>query len=84
MCIVALPQHADQTTLPQDGDLIALPDCPAHRLTSLQRRQLALDALAGQSISLLAEQCQVSRKFVYQQLDIAHDALERAFAPVPD
>src|SRR5256714_2425833 len=84
MCIVVLPQHADQTALPQDGDPTALPDCPAHRLTPLQRRQLALDALAGQSISLLAEQRQVSRKFVYQQLDIAHAALERAFAPVPD
>jgi hypothetical protein len=84
MCIVALPQHADQTALPQEGDPTALPDCPAHRLTSLQRRQLALDALAGQSISRLAEQHQVSRKFVYQQRDIAHAALERAFAPVPD
>ena len=84
MCIVALPQHTDQTVLPQEGDQTAASDCPAHRLTPAQRRQLALDALAGQSISLLAEQRQVSRKFVYQQLDIAHDALERAFAPVPD
>src|SRR4051794_16724336 len=84
MCIIALPQDADQTTLPRDGDPTALPDCPAHHLAPLQRRQLALDALAGQSISQLAEQFQVSRKFVYQQLDIAHAALERAFAPVPD
>src|SRR5436305_4531080 len=84
MCIVALPQDADQAALPREGDPTALPACPAHRLTSLQRRQLALDALAGQSISRLAEQHQVSRKFVYQQRDIAHAALERAFAPVPD
>jgi hypothetical protein len=43
-----------------------------------------LHALAGQPIAHLAQQHQVSRKFVYQQLDIAHDALQRAFAPVPD
>src|SRR4051794_17803712 len=84
MCIVALPQDADQTALPREGDPTALPDCPAHCLTSLQRRQLALDALAGQSISLLAEQRQVSRKFVYHQLNIAPHARGRAFAPVPD
>src|SRR5690349_6564151 len=84
MCIVALPQNPDQTAPPEGGDQTASPDCPAHRLTPGQRHQLALDALAGQSISLLAEQHQVSRKFVYQQLDIAHDALQQAFAPVPD
>jgi hypothetical protein len=43
-----------------------------------------VEALAGQSISQLAEQHQVSRKFVYQQLDIAHDGLQQAFAPKPD
>jgi hypothetical protein len=75
MCIVALPQHQDQT---------ATPDCPAHLLTPSQRRQLALDALAGQPISDLAVQHQVSRKFVYQQLDIAQDALDQAFAAEPD
>src|SRR4051794_16037455 len=75
MCIVALPQHQDQT---------ATPDCPAHLLTPSQRRQLALDALAGQPISELAQQHRVSRKFVYQQLDIAHDALDQAFAPESD
>jgi hypothetical protein len=42
-----------------------------------------LDALAGQSISALACQHQVSRKFVYGQLDVAHDALDKAFAPAP-
>jgi hypothetical protein len=84
MCIVAQPQHTDQTVLPQDGEPITPSACPAHRLTPAQRRQLALDAFAGQPISFLAQQHQVSRKFVYQQLDIAHDALEQAFAPVPD
>jgi hypothetical protein len=84
MGIVALPQHPDQTVLRQDGGQTAPPDWPAHHLTPAQRRQLALDALAGLPISLLAQQHQVSRKFVYQQLDLAHDALEQAFAPLPD
>jgi hypothetical protein len=84
MCIVALPQPTDQTVLSQDGETLAPPDCPAHRWTPSQRRQLALDALAGQPISHLADQHQVSRKFVYQQLDIADDALEQAFDPRPD
>jgi hypothetical protein len=83
MCIVALPQPTDQTGLSQHGESLAPPDCPAHRLTPAQRRQLALDALAGQPISQLAEQHQVSRKFVYQQLDIARAALEQAFAAAP-
>jgi hypothetical protein len=84
MCIVALPQPTDQTVLSPDGAPTAPPDCPAHHLTPSQRRQLALAALAGQPICHLAQQYQVSRKFVYQQLDMALDALERAFAPVPD
>jgi hypothetical protein len=53
-------------------------------LTAPQRRQLALDALAGQPIAALARQHQVSRKFVYGQLDVAHGALEQAFAPAPE
>ena len=57
----------------------------AARLLPLQaRQQLALGALAGQSVSALADQHQVSRKFVYQQLGHAHDALDQAFAPPPD
>lgn len=59
--------------------------CSAARLLPLQaRQQLALGALAGQSVSALADQHQVSRKFVYQQLGHAHDALDQAFAPPPD
>jgi hypothetical protein len=53
-------------------------------LTPAQRRQLALHALAGVPISQLADQYHVSRKFIYQQLDIAHDAVRQAFAAVPD
>jgi len=74
MCILALPHNPDQT---------APPYYPAHLLTLPQRRQLALDALAGQSISGLALQHQVSRKFVYQQLHLAHDAIDQAFTPPP-
>jgi hypothetical protein len=84
MCIVAPPPDPDQALRPPDPAATAPPDCPAHRLTPAQRRQIALDALAGQPISLLAQQHQVSRKFVYQQRQLAHDALDRAFAPGPD
>ncbi len=59
------------------------PTAPAHRLLSPQRQQLALEALAGHSVSALAQEHQVSRKFIYQQLHQAHDALDLAFAPPP-
>jgi hypothetical protein len=84
MCIVAAPQQTGQTVLPQDSDPTVATDCPARRLTPQQRRQLALHALAGQPISFLAQQHHVSRKFVYQQLDIALDAVEHAFSAKPD
>src|SRR5215213_754743 len=84
MCIVALPRHPDQTVMAQDGSSLASSDCPAHGMTPAQRRQLALDALAGQPVAHLADQHQVSRKFVYQQLQAAHDALDQAFAAVPE
>lgn len=54
---------------------------PARQLPPHARQQLALDALAGQPITQLANQHQVSRKFVYQQLHHAHAALDDAFAP---
>ena len=57
--------------------------CPARTLPPQARQQLALDALAGQPVTALADQQQVSRKFVYQQLRHAHDALDRAFDPPP-
>jgi hypothetical protein len=56
---------------------------PAQRLPLPARQQLALDALAGQAITDLADQHHVSRKFVYQQLHQAHDALDQAFSPPP-
>jgi hypothetical protein len=58
--------------------------CPAHALPPAQRQLLAVEALAGtQSISLLADQHHVSRKFVYQQADLAQRALHEVFDPDP-
>jgi len=49
------------------------------------RQQIALAALGGLSISGIAADHDVSRKFVYQQLDRAQQGLDSAFAPsVPD
>ena len=58
-----------------------VPPTPAHLLPLQARQQLARQALAGHAITDLAEQYHVSRKFVYQQLNHAHDALNQAFAP---
>jgi hypothetical protein len=58
----------------------------ASRASSLPgpaRQQLALDALAGVPVSQIAQDNDVSRKFVYQQLHQAQDALDHAFAPLP-
>ena len=55
----------------------------AATLAGSARQQLALDALAGLPISHIAQDQHVSRKFVYQQLHQAHDALDHAFAPPP-
>lgn len=57
---------------------------PARRLPPQARQQLALDALVGQPIARLAAQHDVSRKFVYQQLHHAHDALDQAFTAAAD
>jgi hypothetical protein len=72
MCIVVQPPNSDQP---------APTACPARLLTPAQRRDLASAALAGVPVSDLAQQHHVSRKFVYQQLRRAHEALDRAFAP---
>ena len=57
---------------------------PAQALPPRARQQLALDALTGQPVTELAARHHVSRKFVYQQLHQARDALDHAFAPPPD
>jgi hypothetical protein len=54
---------------------------PAQQLPPAVRQQLALDALAGLPIRQLAQQQQVSRKFVSQQVQRARHALHQAFAP---
>ena len=51
-------------------------------MTPAQRRQLALEALAGtETVSRLAGEHAVSRKFVYHQTAKAAEALEAAFSP---
>jgi hypothetical protein len=51
-------------------------------MTPPQRRKLALEALAGaETVSRLAGQHEVSRKFVYRQAAKAEEALDAAFSP---
>jgi len=60
----------------------ATPPPPAKAMTPPQRRQLALEALAGaETVSRLAGQHEVSRKFVYRQAAKAEEALDTAFSP---
>jgi len=55
---------------------------PAKTMRPAQRRQLALEALAGtETVSRLAGQHAVSRKFVYRQAAKAEEALDAAFSP---
>lgn len=60
----------------------AIPNgCPAKALAPSQRLTLGVQALAGhQTITALADELDVSRKFVYQQAATAKAALEEAFA----
>lgn len=60
--------------------------CPAKMLDSCRRQGLALHLLAGnESVSQLARQHEVSRKFLYQQAAKANEALQEAFSPAgPD
>ncbi len=75
MCIH--PTHAIVGTQQQVVDL-----CSARGLGSDQRQELAVQALARtETITQLARDRQVSRKFVYQQTATAQQALDEAFAP---
>ena len=57
----------------------------AHGLGPAQRMDLSVQVLAGaRPVSHLAQQCGVSRKFLYQQADKASQALEDAFASEAD
>jgi hypothetical protein len=70
----------------QDGPVTAqgVAACPAKRLLPPQRQELAIQGLAGTvTISELARQHEVSRKFLYQQIHTAEEAISRAFAPSP-
>src|SRR5208282_2326406 len=56
--------------------------CPAKRLLPQQRQDLAIQVLARtETVSELARQHEVSRKFLYQQVHTAEKALSEAFAP---
>lgn len=56
--------------------------CPAKKLGGEQRQQLAVQAMAGSAtITRLAAQNRVSRKFVYRQVGKAERALGEAFDP---
>ncbi len=55
----------------------------AKRLDSNQRKQLALNAMSkSEAIATIAQDHEVSRKFVYQQKDKAINAVNDAFEPV--
>jgi hypothetical protein len=56
--------------------------CPAKRLLPQQRQDMAIQVLAGtETVSELAREHEVSRKFLYQQVHTAEEALSEAFAP---
>ena len=62
----------------------AIPPCPAKALPPSERLHIGLHALAGtHSITGLAEEFDVSRKFVYRQTAIANQALDDAFSAKP-
>jgi hypothetical protein len=66
--------HALQQAIPNG--------CTAKTLGPSQRLQLGLQAMAGNhTVTGLADEFDVSRKFVYQQAAIAETALEEAFLP---
>ncbi|CAN5889792.1 hypothetical protein BH23PLA1_BH23PLA1_41950 [soil metagenome] len=74
------PTQSNLTAVP----LAELSPWPAQRLGPDQRQQLAVEILAGtQPLAELARQHQVSRKFLYQQVDTATLALNQAFEPTP-
>jgi hypothetical protein len=52
-------------------------------MPATKRQPMALQAIAGQPSTTLADQHNVSRKFVYQQLHHAHHPIDQAFDPTP-
>ena len=58
--------------------------CPAKQLLPQQRQDLAIQVLAGaETVSELAREHEVSRKFLYHQVHTAEQALNQAFTPPP-
>jgi hypothetical protein len=73
-----------QSDLGLTSELPDPPHWPAQRLLPQERRVLAVQILAGaQSISELAREHDVSRKFLYQQAHTAQNALTQAFTADP-
>jgi hypothetical protein len=73
-----------QSDLGPASELPGLPRWPAQRLLPHERRDLAVQVLAGaQPVSDLAREHEVSRKFLYQQAHTAQEALTQAFDPDP-
>lgn len=71
-----------QSDLGPLAELPSLPPWPAQKLLPQERRDLAVQVLAGaQPVSDLAREHEVSRKFLYQQAHTAEEALSEAFAP---
>jgi hypothetical protein len=68
-------------TLPDPSEPLDTPaTCPAKALTAPQRQRLALNVLTGsRPVAQLAQQHQVSRKFVYHQAHMAQQALDDTF-----
>jgi hypothetical protein len=65
-----------QCDLNPPSELRSVPIWPAQRLLPAKRQDLAVQVLAGvQPVAELARQNDVSRKSLYQQADIADDAL---------
>ena len=77
---------AQPMALVADANTQLAPACPARALQAEQRQGLALQALAGTfTITQLADDAGVSRKFIYQQISLAQEALDEAFTPeTPD
>lgn len=56
----------------------------AQTLNSIQRQEIALDVLSGRvPITQMADLHRVSRKFIYQQKEIAINGITQAFTPPP-
>jgi hypothetical protein len=78
MCFFIPSSAFSQPELPSSN-------CPAKSLSPERRQELAVQAIVGDvPITELAEQSQVSRKFIYGQKSIAAEALDAAFEPRPD